>query len=97
MGAHTVSKVLKTRSIPAINKKAHLLGLKHEKELEVSTYQDEDGDRFSDKDTKCWQCKHAGFCRKPIDGWDAEKTVVHNSDGTSYDSWLVKECPNFEE
>ena len=45
------------------------------------------------KKHKCWTCAHAGYCHKPISGWDA--TFHHNS-YDNHDTWTVHECPEYE-
>ena len=51
------------------------------------------------KASKCWDCKLAGHCNKPISGWDAIYNPIYRQfiNGKSYpiDSWFVKSCPKF--
>jgi hypothetical protein len=53
-------------------------------------------------ETLCWDCKKAiGGCTwadksKPVDGWDAEKTIVRNESYGDMESYCVKSCPEFE-
>lgn len=53
-------------------------------------------------ETLCWDCKKAiGGCSwakklKPVDGWDAEKRVVRDEWCGDYESYCVKNCPEFE-
>ena len=62
------------------------------------------GDIRHREETLCWQCGNA--CTKgcswatdytPVEGWDAEKTVVYsgNVGGPNIDSYIVRECPEF--
>lgn len=54
---------------------------------------------MNEKETLCWGCKNA-VCGcswvdgKPVEGWDAEKTIVKDVDG-DYESYLVKACPEY--
>lgn len=53
--------------------------------------------------TICWNCAKA--CRKcpwsrnfePVDGWNATPTKVYSAEGVFIDSFIVHECPLFEE
>ncbi len=51
-------------------------------------------------ETLCWGCKKAiGGCSwadklKPVEGWDAEPTIVKDADG-DFESFLVKTCPEY--
>ena len=51
------------------------------------------------KPSLCWDCKRAGHCNKPINGWDAIynpiQTYVCNDKKYYTDSWWVKTCPKF--
>ncbi len=51
------------------------------------------------KETICWTCKNCTKCSWskgiPVEGWKAEKTVVHVSKTCSYGSYLVKKCPEY--
>lgn len=55
------------------------------------------------KDSLCWNCKNSGGgCSwsksfEPVEGWNAEKTLIKNSPYESYESYLVKECPEFKQ
>ncbi len=51
--------------------------------------------------TLCWGCKKAlGGCSwskrkgKPVEGWDAEPTIVKDEMG-DFESYLVKSCPEY--
>lgn len=53
-------------------------------------------------ETLCWECRNAaGGCSwaddlKPVDGWDAEKTIVQGDGaGGTFDSFCVKSCPEY--
>lgn len=52
-------------------------------------------------ETLCWDCQRAiGGCSwahrgKPVEGWKAEPTIIHESDG-DFDSYLVVSCPKFK-
>ena len=54
-------------------------------------------------DTLCWGCKKAlGGCSwsseeaQPVEGWDAEKTIVKETGVNPYESYHVKSCPEYE-
>ena len=56
--------------------------------------------------TLCWHCKWAtgkdGHCPwashlVPVEGWDAKKVKLKISAGEYTDSYIVKDCPLFEE
>ena len=53
----------------------------------------------SNTDSLCWDCKLAGMCHKPINGWDAIYNPILSWVDTnryrSIDSWFVKSCPKF--
>lgn len=69
------------------------------------------GDKY--RATLCWKCANAVPNRegtrgcswskefKPVEGWDAEKTVLFtgywNSKRFGTDSYIVKSCPEFVE
>ena len=48
----------------------------------------------------CWDCKKAcggcswSSCFKPVDGWDAEESIVKDNSGDII-SYKVKKCPEF--
>lgn len=49
----------------------------------------------------CWLCQHAAFdCKKPVDGWKAEKKTVKyyncKKELRMYETVIVKKCPKFE-
>ena len=55
-------------------------------------------------DTKgqiCWMCQNStGKCSwsrelKPVEGWEAEPTIIRNKDGDIYDSYKITYCPQF--
>lgn len=53
------------------------------------------------KHSMCWLCQHAAFdCKKPVDGWKAEKKTVRyyncKKELRMYETVVVKKCPNFE-
>ena len=54
------------------------------------------------KETLCWSCEKAcGACQwssnaKPIPNWDAEETFIRNESASSYASYLVKSCPEYQ-
>ena len=53
------------------------------------------------KHSMCWLCQHAAFdCKKPVDGWKAEKKTVkyynRKKELRMYETVIVKKCPNFE-
>lgn len=54
----------------------------------------------------CWNCKRAGECKgikpcswaesfKPVEGWEATKTVIREIDGTKVESYDITACPLF--
>lgn len=53
-------------------------------------------------ETLCWECKKAiGGCLwadslQPVDGWDAEPTIVKDEGMGDYESFIVKACPMYE-
>lgn len=54
------------------------------------------------KPTLCWDCRRAGFCKKPVAGWEAEYRPVkmdHVGKGKRVErwapSWRVARCPRF--
>lgn len=54
--------------------------------------------KFSGKNSLCWECKNTA-CRwiregKPVKGWTAEKTNIHNVE-KDVPSYNVKKCPEF--
>lgn len=54
------------------------------------------------KETLCWDCKNSGGgCSwsksfEPVEGWDAEKSIIHSRSYRPYESYYVKSCPKFE-
>ena len=54
------------------------------------------------KDTLCWECRRAvGLCPwsrfgEAVDGWKAIPTVIEEEAG-NFNSFLVLECPLFQE
>ena len=48
----------------------------------------------------CWRCKNAcggcswSQCLKPVDGWTAIPTIIHD-DGGDFSSYDIKKCPEF--
>ena len=53
------------------------------------------------KHSMCWLCQHAAFdCKKPVDGWKAEKKTVryynNKKELRMYETVVVKKCPKFE-
>lgn len=63
-------------------------------------------EKFSDikpTDTKCWTCKNTNdSCPwfsanpKPVEGWTAERKDYKQSNGELCDTYIVRECPNYE-
>ena len=69
-------------------------------------YQRKKKPRLSATGTLCWHCKWAtgleGHCPwarslTPVSGWIAIKTQFRQSEGQYTDSYIVKDCPLFEE
>ena len=54
------------------------------------------------KRTICWDCaKACGGCNwsarlEPVEGWEAEETLVTIQKGSRVDSMCVTKCPEFE-
>lgn len=55
------------------------------------------------KETICWTCKNTNdSCPwfsanpKPVEGWTAERKDYRQSNGELCDTYIVKECPNYE-
>lgn len=54
-----------------------------------------------EKDSQlCWRCKNAcggcswSACFTPVNGWNAEATIIKNSTGDTC-SYRIKKCPEF--
>ena len=55
-------------------------------------------------ETLCWRCKHSAgknMCSwarffVPVEGWDAQPTMLASSQGRMRDSFHVRKCPQFE-
>ena len=50
--------------------------------------------------TKCWDCKNISKCDwsfgSPVPGWNAIPTIINNGGGRKTKSFMVLDCPKFE-
>lgn len=76
------------RSKAAVNVRKNVLGLSERPQGE----------------TLCWRCQHStgkNMCSwaqrfVPVQGWDAQPTLLASSQGKMQDSFHVRKCPQFE-
>ena len=55
------------------------------------------------EESLCWKCqKSCSGCSwsksfKPVEGWTAERRMIKNSPYESFESYFVRECPEFKQ
>ena len=55
------------------------------------------------EESLCWECQNScSGCSwsksfKPVEGWTAERRMIKNSPYESFESYFVRECPEFKQ